>query len=59
VELSPVSDFTIDGKYTFEVGGHGKGNKQIAAIDNAYLVIDDTEYGHDNRIPLWMFGFLY
>ena len=59
VELSPVSDFIIDGKYTFEVGGHGKGDKQIAAVEDAYLVIDDIEYGHGNRIPLWMFGFLY
>lgn len=59
VELSSASDFIIDGKYTFEIGGHGKGGKQIAAIDNAYLVVDDTEYGSNHRIPLWMFGFLY
>ena len=59
VELSPVSDFTIDGKYTFEIGGHGKGRKQIEGVGNAYVVADDTEYGYGNRIPLWLFGFLY
>lgn len=59
VELSPISDFVVDGKYTFEVGGQGKSSKQIAEKDDAYLVVDDTEYGSGNRIPLWMFGFLY
>ena len=59
VELSPASDFIIDGKYTFEIGGQGKGKKQIAAIEDAYLVVDDTEYGSDHRVPLWLFGFLY
>lgn len=59
VELSPISDFVVDGKYTFEVGGQGKSSKQIAERDDAYLVVDDTEYGSGNRIPLWMFGFLY
>lgn len=59
VELSPASDFLIDGKYTFEVGGQGKDKKQIVAIDNAFLVVDNTEYGSDHRIPLWLFGFLY
>ncbi len=59
VELSPSSDFIIDGKYTFEVGGQGKGKKQIEGLDDAYIVVDDTEYGYANRIPLWLFGFLY
>lgn len=59
VELSPASDFLVDGKYTFEVGGQTKGKKQISTIDDAFLVVDDTEYGSDHRIPLWLFGFLY
>ena len=25
----------------------------------SYLAVDDTEIGHKNRIPLWMFGMLY
>ncbi|GAH48766.1 unnamed protein product, partial [marine sediment metagenome] len=30
-----------------------------AGTKNAYLVTDDIEYGFDNKIPLWLFGFLY
>lgn len=59
VNLSEVSDFLIDGKYTFEVGGKDKGKKQIATLENAYIVADDIEYGMGNKIPLWLFGFLY
>lgn len=59
VNLSEVSDFLIDGKYTFEVGGKDKGKKQIATLEDAYVVADDIEYGMGNKIPLWLFGFLY
>ena len=55
---SPTSDFEIEGK-TFEVGGRKKGKKQIAGIQDGYIVKDDIEYVYDNQIPLWMFGFLY
>ena len=59
VNLSETSDFLIDGKYTFEVGGKDKGKKQIATLENAYIVADDIEYGMGNKIPPWLFGFLY
>jgi predicted AAA+ superfamily ATPase len=59
VELAGKSDFRIDGKYTFEVGEKNKGDEQIAGTQNAFLALDNIEYGHKNRIPLWMFGFLY
>lgn len=52
-------DFLIDKKYIFEVGGHGKGYKQIAGIENSFVVQDDTEFGFENKIPLWLFGLLY
>lgn len=58
VMSSSVSDFKI-GKYTFEVGGKNKKQKQIQGVDNAYIVKDDIEYGHLNVVPLWAFGFLY
>lgn len=58
VMASKVADFKI-GDYTFEVGGKNKTQRQIAGIDNAYIVKDDTEYAFRNEIPLWMFGFLY
>ena len=55
---SDVSDFKI-GKYTFEVGGKNKTRKQIANLENAFVVKDDIEYGFLNTIPLWAFGFNY
>lgn len=52
-------DFIIDDKHLFEVGGKTKTFDQIADIPDSYLAVDDTEVGHGNRIPLWMFGLLY
>lgn len=56
---SKNGDFLIDNKYVFEVGGQNKTKKQIKGVENAYLAVDDIEYGYINRIPLWLFGFLY
>ena len=52
-------DFFVDEKYLFEVGGKSKTQKQIAGIENAYIAADDIEFGFENKIPLWLFGFLY
>ena len=59
VKYPQKGDFLIDGKYLFEVGGKSKAFDQIADIPYSYLAIDDTEVGHGNRIPLWMFGLLH
>lgn len=59
VQLSKQADFIVDGKYTFEVGGKSKGQKQIAGIENAWIVKDDIELPMLNTIPLWMIGLLY
>ncbi len=59
VTYPPKGDFMINDKYLFEVGGKGKTFDQIADLPDSYLAIDDTEIGHGNRIPLWLFGFLY
>lgn len=53
------ADFTVDNKYIFEVGGKNKGHEQIVGLENAYLALDDLEYGFGNKIPLWLFGMLY
>ena len=58
VMSSPVSDFLVDGM-TFEIGGRKKGHKQIAGVDNGYIVKDDIESGYANVLPLWAFGLLY
>ena len=52
-------DFVVDGKWVFEVGGKGKTFKQIADMPDSFVVNDDVEVGRGNKIPLWMFGFLY
>lgn len=57
VEYSDKSDFFVDRKFTFEVGGKGKG--KIENIPDAYIVADDIEFGVGNKIPMWLFGFLY
>ena len=59
VTVSSISDFLIDGKYTFEVGGKKKKQKQLQNIENGFVVKDDIETGYGNIIPLWMFGMLY
>jgi len=53
------ADFIINNKYTFEIGGKNKTGKQIKNIENSYVVQDDIEIGFANKIPLWLFGFLY
>jgi len=52
-------DFLVDEKFLFEVGGSNKTFDQIKDIENSFLAVDETEIGHGNRIPLWLFGFLY
>ncbi len=56
---SAQGDFLVDNKYTFEIGGKNKTRKQIAGIENAWIAADDIDYAHENKIPLWLFGFLY
>ena len=52
-------DFLVDDRWLFEVGGRGKGFSQIKDIPDSYVVNDDVEVGFGNKIPLWLFGFLY
>jgi predicted AAA+ superfamily ATPase len=59
VELAGSGDFIVNGRYTFEVGGKKKGFKQLSGVDDAFVVADDIEAGFKNKIPLWLFGFLY
>ena len=52
-------DFILDEKYTFEIGGKDKSFKQIKDAKEGFVVSDDIEVGFDNKIPLWLFGFIY
>jgi len=59
ISVAKNGDFIIDDRYTFEIGGKNKSYKQIKDIDNSFVVADDIEIGFGNKIPLWLFGFLY
>jgi predicted AAA+ superfamily ATPase len=59
VTYADPTDFCIDGKYFFEIGGKNKTMRQIKDLPNAYLALDGLETGFRNEIPLWLFGFLY
>ncbi len=59
IEIPDQGDFKVDNKYIFEIGGKSKGKKQIENQANAYIAADEIEYGSGNKLPLWMFGFLY
>jgi predicted AAA+ superfamily ATPase len=59
VNFAKDGDFVVDGRYLFEVGGKGKGFAQIRNIPDSFVAADDIEFGLGNKIPLWLFGFLY
>ncbi len=59
VHLPSDGDFIVNDQFTFEIGGHKKDFRQIKNIKNAYIASDDIEIGINQRIPLWLFGFLY
>ncbi len=59
LSIPKKGDFLVDEKYLFEIGGKNKSFKQIKDLPNSFVVADDIEIGFGNKIPLWLFGFLY
>ena len=59
VSFGKAGDFVVDKAFTFEVGGRSKSFQQIAGVEHAYVAADNIEIGFRNKIPLWLFGFLY
>ncbi len=59
VSTAQKGDFLVDDIYIFEVGGEKKRFNQIADLPDSYLAIDNELIGTGNKIPLWLFGFLY
>jgi len=59
LNISKQGDFLIEKKYTAEVGGKNKSFEQIKGVPNSFVAADDIEVGNGNKIPLWLFGFLY
>jgi len=59
IEIPKKGDFLVDEKYIFEIGGKNKKFNQIKDLPHSFIVADDIEIGFGNKIPLWLFGFLY
>lgn len=59
VKCAKAGDFMIDSRFIFEVGGKGKKFNQIAGLKHSFIAADNLELGYGNKIPLWLFGFLY
>ena len=59
VNYPETGDFLVDEKYLFEIGGQNKKQKQIKGIENSFIAVDGIEFPMGNKIPLWLFGFLY
>ena len=53
-----AGDFIV-GEFVFEIGGAKKSFEQIKDMPNSFIAADDIEVGVRNKIPLWLFGFLY
>jgi predicted AAA+ superfamily ATPase len=59
LQASKKGDFLVNDRYTVEIGGKNKSFKQIKDMPDSFVVADDIEIGFGNKIPLWLFGFLY
>jgi len=54
LKSSPKADFCVNDKYPFIVGG-----RKLEPDSDLYAAADVIEVGEGNKIPLWLFGFLY
>lgn len=52
-------DFRVDGRWTFEVGGHDKSFEQIANVPDSFVLADDMDFPIGKKIPLWLMGLTY
>lgn len=61
IQYPEAGDFVVDQKNVFEIGGPQKSGKQLASHPDtvSFIAQDQIELGYKNRIPLWLFGFLY
>jgi len=59
VHYHDKGDFIVDDKLVFEIGGASKTGEQLDKQVKGYVAADNIEIGHDTKIPLWLFGFLY
>lgn len=53
------NSFLIDNIYNFEIIGNNKNLYSLNNTKHSFVVADNLEIGMDNKIPIWLFGFLY
>lgn len=58
VSIPQTGDFYVD-ETAIEVGGKNKKANQVKQFPQHLVAADDIEIGFGEKIPLWMFGFLY
>ncbi len=59
ISYTEHGDFLVSNTFNFEIGGKQKSAKQLKSAKEGYIIADGIEFGHNNKIPLWLFGFLY
>ncbi|PJB58676.1 MAG: hypothetical protein CO098_07390 [Bacteroidetes bacterium CG_4_9_14_3_um_filter_41_19] len=59
INYTEHGDFLVNSAFNFEIGGKHKSAKQLKAAKEGYVIADGIEFGRNNKIPLWLFGFMY
>lgn len=59
IQVHHKGDFVVDEHYIFEIGGKNKDFSQIKDLPHSFVVSDQISTESANKIPLWLFGFLY
>ena len=59
ISYTEHGDFLVSNTLNFEIGGKQKSAKQLKSAKEGYIIADGIEFGYNNKIPLWLFGFLY
>lgn len=58
VHYTDIGDINVDNTY-IEIGGKNKISRQLKNHTEGYVAADNIEIGFNNKIPLYLFGFLY
>lgn len=51
--------FMVNGKFNFEISGSEEASESKYRTEDFFIAADMIEKGEGNKIPLWLFGFLY
>ncbi len=59
VSAAPEGYFVVNGKWRFQLSKNEDQSHIFEERKNAFSVVDTLISDHPNKIPLWLFGFLY